>query len=487
MDRRLALFALAWALAGCPSPSGPADAGLDAPLAPDGGADAPVAPPSDAGTDAGTDAAADAGPSLPPIATAGPRTVPASDAGHDRYLAVAFGADSSLYVAGVAADGTDASADFRVIVRHFAADGELDTGFAADGLFERNLVVGTNGEIVRSIAVDSEGRIVVVGTVEAEGAADARDRNAFALRVLADGTLDGAFGEGGVAILDFSEGAVSGTSFVADSGFGLAVDELDRVLLHGTEVRAGAEDLDWVVARLTESGELDPTFAGDGTFSLDIAGASANARHIERIGGRILAGGYTTLTAGIVQPVVFALTEAGELDPSFGDAGVFTEVVLGAQTEIYDVVQVGEALVTCGYGRDDAPGDNDFVSLRLSAEGTLDPSYGADGVALLTGFDFGDNARKLVALPDGRTLHVGALRTSASEADAALVMFGPDGALDTTFDGDGVQLVNTAPGTVDHFWSVAIDPLGLRVAVVGIGGTEPATDDDGLLFLFDPR
>jgi hypothetical protein len=67
------------------------------------------------------------------------------------------------------------------------------------------------------------------------------------------------------------------------------------------------------------------------------------------------------------------------------------------------------------------------------------------------------------------------------------VMFGPDGTIDTTFDGDGVQLVNTAPGTVDHFWSVAVDPLGLRVVAVGIGGTDPATDDDGLLYLFDLR
>jgi len=479
MFRRASLLALACSLAGCPGPVAPPDAGSDAAPSPDAGPDAPTVTPTDAGSDAGA--------ALPPIIRPEPHTVPASEAGHDRYLAVAFDSDSSFYVAGVAADGTDAGADFRVIVRHFGADGELDADFGEAGLFERNLVAGTNGEIVRSIAVDSEGRIVVVGTVEAEGAADTRDRDAFALRVLPSGVIDPAFADGGVAILDFSEGVVSGTSFVADAGFGLAIDEADRAIVHGAEVRAGGEDLDWVVARLTEAGELDPTFAGDGTFSLDIGSASANARHIERFGGRILASGYTTLSGGVIQPVVFALTDAGELDPAFGDGGIFTEVVLPAQTEVYDVARVGDALVTCGYGRADGPGDNDFLSLRLDASGALDRTYGEDGVALLTGFDFGDNARELVALPDGRTLHVGALRTSASEADAALVMFGPDGSIDTTFDGDGVQLVNTAPGTVDHFWSVAVDPLGLRVVAVGIGGTDPATDDDGLLYLFDLR
>jgi hypothetical protein len=30
-----------------------------------------------------------------------------------------------------------------------------------------------------------------------------------------------------------------------------------------------------------------------------------------------------------------------------------------------------------------------------------------------------------------------------------------------------------------------VDPRGERVVVVGIGGTDPATDDDGVVYLFD--
>jgi hypothetical protein len=45
------------------------------------------------------------------------------------------------------------------------------------------------------------------------------------------------------------------------------------------------------------------------------------------------------------------------------------------------------------------------------------------------------------------------------------------------------MLSNFADGTVDHFWSLAIDPTGTRMAVVGIGGTSPATDDDALVYL----
>jgi hypothetical protein len=114
-----------------------------------------------------------------------------------------------------------------------------------------------------------------------------------------------------------------------------------------------------------------------------------------------------------------------------------------------------------------------------------DTTYGGSaGYFLLGGYDFSDNARALAVLPDDRVLMVGALRRETMAADAALVMLTPDGVLDTTFDSDGVELTNLAGGTVDHFWEVDVDPRGERVVVVGIGGTDPATDDDGLVYLF---
>lgn len=503
-------------LAGCPAPVTTDDAAItsDAPTStdargPDTGHDAEVADNDagadattlDAGTDAaavdaGTDAAAvdasghdtstgDAGASLPPIAFPRPRLVPASADGHDRLYGVAFAPDSSFYVVGVRAAGTAMTDDWETLVGHFTASGELDTAFGTGGWFIRNLVVGTNGEVARGIALQSDGKIVVTATAEASGAADPRDRDLYVLRLNTGGALDESFGSGGVSVLDLSTGAVDGTAFSADSVWNVVVDAADRLLLSVASVRPGGTDTDFGVARLTPNGALDTTFAGDGLSELDIGNASASSREVSLLAdGSIVQGGYYRGAGGVL-PMVRRLDATGAPITTFGTSGVYNELVLTAQVEVYGVSIQGTSLVTSGYGRDLGPEDNDLISLRLDiATGARDLSYGGgDGIALLTGYEFNDNVRAHRVLPDGRNAFVGALRTAMTSADAAIVVLTRDGLPDTSFGTDGVMLADFADGTVDHFWSLAIDPTGTRMAVVGIGGTSPATDDDALVYL----
>lgn len=494
---RLWLALSTLALAGCPGPAEPADAGRDASEPADAGRDAPT--PDDALVDASTDTPVladvpvDGGPPpLPAIVNPDPHVVPASAAGHDRYYGVVFAPDSSFYVVGVAADSTDATADFRTIVVHFGADGELDTDFGTDGVFGHNLAVGTNGELARGIGLSSDGSIVVSATIEDTSTpVDPRDRDVAVMRVTPEGELDTTFGDAGVRVIDLSTGELDGTTFRADAAYGLAIDAMDRVVVSGERRRDGNPDVDWAVVRLTADGDLDPSFDTDGVFSLDIAQRNARARGVRVLpSGDVVASGYYDLMgSGTVVPVVFALTEAGALDPAFGGGdGIYTETVLAIQTEAYDVAIVGDTLVTTGYGRDTGA-QNDLISLRLSSAGVRDLTYGPDGangVVQLTEFTLADNARALHELPGGGTIHVGATRTSDGpvQADAMIWVLDEDGALDPAFDSDGHRAVNFAPGTVDHFWAADVDPRGERVVVVGIGGTDPATDDDGIVYLF---
>jgi uncharacterized delta-60 repeat protein len=489
MSRRLraCLLLAAAALAGCP---GPTDAGVDAPAVDGGAADAPPAldaPP-------GSDTPADAGPPpLPAIANPEPHRTPLSADGHDRLYGVVFAPDSSFYVVGVAGDSTDASADFRTVVAHFGADGELEPGFGTDGVAAQNLAVGTNGELARGIVLQSDGSIVVSATIEDTTApSDPRDRDVALMRLTAAGELDPSFGEGGVRILDLSEGVLDGTTFRADAAYGLAVDAEDRIVLSCERVRDGNSDVDWAVVRLTPDGALDATFDGDGVFSLDLDGRNARARGVRVLptGDVVLSGYYDVMGSGTIVPVIFALRPDGTLDPAFGGGdGIYTETLLAIQTEAYDVAILDDGrLVSAGYGRD-AGTQNDLVAFRLSAAGVRDLTYGpdgAEGLVQLTEFAFADNARALHELPGGGTLHVGATRTSdaPAQADAMIWVLDGDGALDPAFDGDGWRAVNFAPGTVDHFWAADVDPRGERVVVVGIGGTDPAADDDGTVYLF---
>ncbi len=482
------------------SPPPPSDGGADTGVL-DLGDDAQVdddAGPVDAGTqDGGAEDAGegDAGVDpLPAIVTPAAHRVPASADGHDRYYGVAFAPDSSFYVTGTWQTGTAATDDVETVVAHFGADGELDTTFGTGGFVRQNLVVGANGELARGIVLQAvganAGKIVVSATIDHLGG-DARDRDVAAFRLNTDGTLDTTFGVDGVAVLDLSVGEVVGAGFVADSTYGLAVDATDRLVLSGSRKRDDHSDSDFAVLRLAANGALDDTFATAGVFSLDIDEVNASARGVSIVaGGGIVASGYFAPPsgAGAIAPVLFKLNTDGVLDTTFATGGIYSSVVLAAQTEVYGVaVERDGSLVTVGYGRPDTGGDNDWLSLRFSSTGVRDLSYGMDGVALLGGFELGDNARALITLPDDGVLLLGALRVpaagiAAGVQDAAIALLTADGLPATSFSTDGVELVDFG-GAADHFWAAALSPSGARVVVVGIATGAAGTDDDGAVWL----
>ena len=488
---------LAAALVGCPTTPTPlvdagttTDVGLeidagasDAPEERDATGDAPATP------DAGP---SDAGPSdggLPPITDPTVHAVPASEGGHDRFYAVVFAPDSSFYVAGVAADGTAATDDFRTIVGHFTAGGDLDASFGTAGWFSHNVAVGTNAELPSGIDLQSDGRIVVSETIEHAGATDARDRDVAVLRITAAGVLDPTFATGGIALLDLSDGEAEpapSTVYSADGARNLEVDPLDRIVVAVGLKRAGAIDTDFGVLRLSPDGALDATFGTGGVASVDIANLGGTVRNLHILpDGRIVASGYYT-DAGIIRPVIYALDESGVLDPAFGTGGVSTDIALALQAEINDFdAQSTGALVTSGYGRDSGT-TNDAITMRFdAATGVRDLTYGTlNGVGILTGHDFGDNGRQVAVLPDDRVMLVGQLRSSAFLTDGAVMVFSSAGVPDASFGTGGAEVFDLADGIVDHFWGVEVDPRGERVVVVGIGGTTPATDDDGVVYLF---
>lgn len=424
--------------------------------------------------------------------------VPISATGHDRFYGVAYDAQGNLYATGQVADSTATNADYSTVVAKFKPTGELDQSFGSGGLAVRNVAVGTTGELLRSIVVQSTGKIVVAGAVEHPGATDARDRDIALLRLNPDGSKDTTFGTDGVVILDLSTGVVNGTSFSADSAWGLDRYPDDRLVVGGGQVRAGGTDTDFVLVRLTANGARDATFASNGVFTLDTqaGGVSNNAspRHLTILPGTdgIIGSGYQPVPGADTAPAVYKVTDSGMLDTSFGVGGVFSQSVLAEQTEAYSAVvqpgaQGGYKLVTTGYGKALSTETTDLVSLRLDANGTLDPTYGTGGLARIDIGGFGDNSRQLVVLPDRRVLLAGGGRRTAADVDGVVVVLTPDGQPDPSFAQSGWRAFDLG-GPADFLWGVAISPDKKTAAFVGLKGVGsnpvPATaNDDAALVL----
>jgi uncharacterized delta-60 repeat protein len=441
------------------------------------------------GTDSGGDGPAGLGPIIVPI----------SPTGHDRFYGVTYDPQGNLYAVGQVASSTDSNADIATVVAKFTSAGALDKTFGGSGFVVRNVVNGTNGELFRGIVVQATGKVVVSGTVEHIGATDPRDRDIALFRLDTDGTRDTTFGTDGVVTLDLSAGVVNGTAFSADSAWGLARYPDDRLVVSGGQVRAGGVDTDFALVRLAADGARDATFGTAGVFTLDTmangAGNNASPRNVTILPGTdgVIGAGYQPVPGADTAPVVYKVNDAGQLDTTFGTGGVFSQSLLAEQTECYQaVVQPvaggGYKLITTGYGRQLATETTDLVSLRLTSNGVLDPSYGTDGLVRIDIGGFGDNSRRLVVLPDGRILLAGGGRLTSADVDGVAVLLTPDGQPDTTFSPKGWRTFDLG-GPADFLWAVALSPDSKTAALVGIKGVgaapmpASANDDAALLLL----
>ena len=158
----------------------------------------------------------------------------------------------------------------------FGPDGKLVPGFGKKG----RVAVARFGEGPPwSLAVDSEGRPLVAGSVKRSGR-----HEAFVIRFLPDGHRDPSFGSGGQVDTDLGLPSLpSGAKPVLDVT-SIAVDAQDRPIIGGGSGRQidactsgfGGPSTSFV-ARLTVAGELDTTFAGTGLVTIPQRWARAAA------------------------------------------------------------------------------------------------------------------------------------------------------------------------------------------------------------------
>lgn len=410
--------------------------------------------------------------------------------------------DGAIIAAGyVTPTGGVGNADFAFM--RVTADGTLDNTFDGDGKLVTQ-VSSTTHDIVNSLALQPDGKIIAAGWVRQFGGDD------FALvRYAADGSLDPSFG-GGIIMADIGEGLAYGRDAVvqpdekilalaeAYGGYSLvrynANSTLDtqfgtsgkvvtpfnssaaaprKILLQpdGKIVVAGTtgatNDQRTTIVRYNANGTLDTTFDGDGKLIVEsIPGSFANTGVSAALGndGKIVVIAYG-VTAPVVPQIftVMRFNQNGSPDASFDNDGM----LIPAQNVRGNSVQVqpdGAILVAGGYDPlDDGPARTVFCMARYKTDGSTDTSFGGTGVVITPVLTGGSTTFTSMALSlDGRITAVGR-STTGSDFDLALVRYNSNGSLDNTFDNDGMV---TTPLVVsrDSANKVAIQSDGKIVA-----------------------
>lgn len=193
----------------------------------------------------------------PNFGTGGKVFTAASTATEQQINALTVMADGRIVAAGQSRTGSNTD----VLVARFLANGTPDATFAGTGKATAPLGAGNVSDIANAVAVQPDGKVVVVGTT---------GDDFLLMRFTTGGILDNTFAGGAGAIpLGFTNGTEIGT--------GVIVQADGNIIVTGS-TRISGRDY-FAAMRLVPAGNaLDPAFGAGGGFATGISTGSDTAR-----------------------------------------------------------------------------------------------------------------------------------------------------------------------------------------------------------------
>jgi len=231
-----------------------------------------------------------------------------------------------------------------------AAVGDLDTSFDTDG--KLTTAIGASYDVGRSVALQSDGKIVVAGYSEIPG-----NGNDFAIvRYNTDGSLDTSFDTDGKLTT-----AIGASDDYANS---IALQSDGKIVVAGDTYNGG--NYHFAVVRYNTDGSLDTSFDTDGKLTTAIGASYDSGQSVAlQSNGKIVVAGYTYNGSNYDFAVV-RYNANGSLDTSFDTDGKLTTAI-GASDDISQSIalQSDGKIVVAGYTYNGS--NHDFALARYIA------------------------------------------------------------------------------------------------------------------------
>jgi len=224
---------------------------------------------------------------------------------------VALQPDGKIIAAGtvfVAFDpGESSDTDFALA--RYNSDGTPDATFDSGGQVSTDFL-GLEDDAF-SVLIQPDGKIVAVGS--------ANDPATFydfaAVRYLSNGTLDTTFGVAGKVHTDFGD-----QNF--DRARSAVLQPDAKIVAAGFAISQNGLSQNFAVTRYTSNGVLDTTFSGDGITEIDFGNCCQGATKVLlQSNGKIITVGGSNGESPEDDFLLARLTPGGSLDPTFGVGG----------------------------------------------------------------------------------------------------------------------------------------------------------------------
>ena len=258
------------------------------------------------------------------------------------------------------------------------------------------------------------------------------------LRLNADGSVDTTFGLGGVSVERVDPATrldILSTTVLSDGKILVLTDDWDRRADGG----AGPEQAHHIgMTRYLADGELDSSFGKNGFVrdGTDWRGFDA----VVQADGKIVVAGSDD---DIAEYIVARFNADGSRDLHFGAGGALRPVInnaaYGNGHAAAVAVQADGKIIVAGGFTEESGYLKGLAVVRLNADGSMDPSFGTDGVynQVFVGSD-GNSFAAFIHINDDGSILIGGSMDVDGTTVPAVARLHADGTLDNTFGDRGV-------------------------------------------------
>jgi uncharacterized delta-60 repeat protein len=269
----------------------------------------------------------------------------------DQGLALAIQNDGKIIQGGYTDNGSNG--DFALIRYH--VNGALDTSFDIDGKVITS--VGTANDLIRAVAIQDDGKIVVAGYSYTN---PSFSYDFVVARYNINGSLDNTFGTGGI----LTTAIIKNTNDYAES---IAIQADGKIIVGGYSYSGQL-----LLARYMPNGSLDNTFGTSGTIATFFGASYQNDYSLAlQSDGKILIGGYSLLNNTNSDFTLARYTAEGTLDRNFGTNGVISTPI-GTMDDIATSIALQQDGKIVLAGRSHTGINFDFALVRFNNTITTD-------------------------------------------------------------------------------------------------------------------
>ncbi|MEP7295394.1 MAG: hypothetical protein ABI702_04340 [Burkholderiales bacterium] len=219
-------------------------------------------------------------------------------------------------------------------------------------------------------------------------------------------------------------------------------------------------------------GALDTSFASNGKAITGLgADDYAEATALQSDGKLVVAGHANMGGATGTDFVLVRYLRDGAIDPSFGNAGKVSTDIDGGSDQAFAVALQPDGKIVVAGSSDVSPKGKSFAVVRYNTDGSLDATFGAGGKVVTSFGSQSDTAYAVAVQQDGRIVAGGHANTAQRGIDFALARYQANGTLDASFGNNGLVLAPIrALDSRDSIYAIALQTTGGEEKIVAVGG-----------------